>query len=211
VDQYASCVDPRFLPELPAARLEAGVAPVCVACDARSLACDGVNQTYPKPNQGFWVDPGNPFNVMQCAEPSAKEACPAHGNVSDVLGGMCGIDVERRVYMGEACAFCADGLEGTLRSFRARGKCKKCPEVLWLPYLTGAMVRGAAQVECSSPTALESAWFLQPLSLSSEKNRFQSLLSTGSTCTATPRSSSSRAPRCAPPRRCKTVGGGCTG
>ena len=143
-DAYPRCVDPRFVPEVPPARLTSGVAPVCVACDERSLVCDAVNQTYPKPRNGFWVDPGNPFNILQCAEPSAMEACPAHTNVSDVLGGICGIDENRRVYMGEACAFCADGSRGTLRSFRARGKCKKCPEVLWLPYLTGAMAGSIA-------------------------------------------------------------------
>ena len=70
VTAYASCVDPRFVPKLAPSRLAAGVAPVCVACDEGSLVCDRVNQTYPIPRNGFWVDPNDPFNVLQCAEPS---------------------------------------------------------------------------------------------------------------------------------------------
>ena len=63
------------------------------------------------------------------------------------------------VYMGEACAQCADGEATswgqTRRSFRTSGKCKKCPDVLWLPYVlitvtlfaAGPALRVASQME----------------------------------------------------------------
>jgi hypothetical protein len=78
--------------------------------------------------------------VLRCAEPSASEACLAHANVRDVRAGVCGVSPRKRLYQGRACAFCGDGTQGTLRSFRAHGKCKVCPDVLWLPYLFAALV-----------------------------------------------------------------------
>jgi hypothetical protein len=51
---------------------------------------------------------------------------------------------------------------------------------------TDTEVGGGVQAESSCDPQLESAWF-QPLNLSSEKTGFKSLLSNGSTCTATPR------------------------
>ena len=58
-DAYAdTCTDPRFAPAPPGpARLTSGVAPVCAPCDNATTVCDMLNQTFPKPRQGFWINP----------------------------------------------------------------------------------------------------------------------------------------------------------
>ena len=143
IGDYNSCVDPRF------AEPEASVyksnpdAPLCRECAAGSV-CDNLNQKFPLPAAGYWVDPEDGTNVLACAQPAAEEACLALDSVEDVKNGVCGVSKEKQLYMGTACSECSDGSAmgnyTRVNAFRSNGKCKKCPDVPWLPYLFGALL-----------------------------------------------------------------------
>ena len=65
-------------------------------------------------------------------------------NVEDVKNGVCGVSKEKQLYMGTACSECSDGTAMAnytrVNAFRSNGRCKKCPNVPWLPYLFGALL-----------------------------------------------------------------------
>jgi hypothetical protein len=138
-----SCVDPRF------AAAEASVykanteAPFCRVCTA-GASCNDLNQQFPLPLAGWWVDPNDGSRILQCPEPAALEACPALTSVDDVRNGVCGISKEKQLYMGEACSECSDGKSTPhftrVNAFRTNGRCKKCPNVPWLPYVFGGLL-----------------------------------------------------------------------
>jgi len=106
--------------------------------------CDNLNQKFPLPAAGYWVDPEDGTNVLACAQPAAEEACLALDSVEDVKNGVCGVSKEKQLYMGTACSECSDGSAmgnyTRVNAFRSNGKCKKCPDVPWLPYLFGALL-----------------------------------------------------------------------
>jgi len=138
-----SCVDPRF------AAAEASVykanteAPFCRVCNA-GASCNDLDQQFPLPLAGWWVDPNDGSRILQCPEPAALEACPALTSVDDVRNGVCGISKEKQLYMGEACSECSDGKSTPhftrVNAFRTNGRCKKCPNVPWLPYVFGGLL-----------------------------------------------------------------------
>merc|ERR1712159_463946 len=140
---YNSCVDPRFAEQEASVYKSNPDAPLCRECAAGS-ACDNLNQKFPLPAAGYWVDPEDGTNVLACAQPAAEEACMALDNVEDVKNGVCGVSKEKQLYMGTACSECSDGSAMAnytrVNAFRSNGRCKKCPNVPWLPYLFGALL-----------------------------------------------------------------------
>ena len=138
-----SCVDPRFAAAEASVYKSNANAPLCRACGAGS-SCSELDQQFPLPAAGWWVDPTDGSRILQCVEPSAVEACPALTSIQDVLNGVCGLTLDNQLYMGEACSACADGKSTPYydrrNAFRSNGKCKKCPDVPWLPYLFGSLI-----------------------------------------------------------------------
>lgn len=138
-----SCIDPRFAAPVASVYKANTEAPFCKAC-AAGASCNDLNQQFPLPTAGWWVDPTDGSRILQCIEPAAMEACPALTSIDDVRNGVCGISKENQLYMGEACSECSDGKATPyftrVNAFRSNGRCKKCPDVPWLPYLFGALL-----------------------------------------------------------------------
>ncbi|KAK3257331.1 hypothetical protein CYMTET_33578, partial [Cymbomonas tetramitiformis] len=123
----------------------------CVECSSGCEVCDEAGQGSPKPFEGYWVAPLDPFTVLECIP---AEACPALATVAEVQEGRCGPQTgngNSARYEGRRCEYCSAG------NARWVGRCEGCQRSQqgnqWLAGLVAAaLLVGAGPVLAAMST-----------------------------------------------------------